>query len=64
MQAEAILVSGLDCRLPRQAADLRRSSMIDLEDSGVEAANAAEPGGESDLAHGQSGLVDQLLGEV
>src|ERR1035438_2684250 len=69
IKPEQILVSrlqrGLMCEsVPRQLPDLGWGSMIDLADAGVEAAHAAESGSESDLAHGQTGFVDQLLGKV
>ena len=64
VQAEEILVSWLGAGLPRQTTDLRGRSMVDLADAGVEATDAAESGGEGDLGHGQSGLIDELLGEV
>ena len=64
MKAEQVLVSRLHLRAARQVPDLRGSSVIDLADAGVEAPNAAESGGESNLVHRQSGLIDQLLGKM
>src|ERR1700719_2694419 len=64
MQAKEILVSELDCRLPRQMPQLSGGSMINVANAGVEAAHRAESRGESNLGHGKTSLVDQLLGEV
>src|SRR5258708_14187262 len=50
--------------MPRQLADLRGSSMVDLADAGVKTANAAKPRCKSYLAHGQRRFVNQLLGKV
>jgi hypothetical protein len=38
--------------------------MVDLPDSGIEAANATKARCESNPAHRQAGFVEQLLGEV
>ena len=38
--------------------------MVNAADCRVETPYAAEPRGESHLAHGQSGLVDQLFGKL
>jgi hypothetical protein len=64
MKPEAILISRLDLRLARQAPDLSRGPMIDLLDAGVESPYATEPGGNGNLTHGQTGLVDELFCEV
>jgi hypothetical protein len=48
----------------REAADLARRPFVRASDVGVERAHAAEPRGESDVAHGERRLVEQLLGEV
>ena len=38
--------------------------MVDVTDGSVEPAHRAEARRERDLRHGQSGLVDELLGKV
>jgi hypothetical protein len=47
--------------LSRQTPDFGWSSMIDLANAGVEASHATEAGRERDLAHRQTGLIDQLF---
>jgi len=64
MQPKQILMACLSPRLMRQAADLCRRSVIDLENPGIEAANRAESRSNSNLLHGQGRLVDQFLGKV
>ena len=64
MEAEKVLILRLHILLSRQMSDLRRSSMIDLADTGVESPHATEAGSNCDLVHGQPGFIDELFREV
>ena len=64
MKPERILVPALNPSLVSQMPDLRGSPVIDVPDTGVEAPHATESRSESNLVHGQRGLVDQLFGKV
>src|SRR5215472_2582964 len=44
--------------------DLRGRSMIEIVDSGIESANAAESRGEGNLTHRQASFIDELLDEM
>src|SRR5581483_8313178 len=53
------------CRgLVRQVPQMGGRAMVGFGEGVVEAANAAEPGGQCNVPHGQGSLVDQLLCEV
>ena len=54
----------LNTFLPCKPPDLGGSAVVDLADSGIEPANAAEARCEGYPAHRQAGFVEQLLGEV
>jgi hypothetical protein len=64
MEAEKVLILRLHILLSRQMPDLRRSSMIDLADTGVESPHATEAGSNRDLVHRQPGFVDELFCKV
>lgn len=64
MKLKEVVIPGLHVLLSRQMPDLRRGSMVDLADPGVEAPHAAEARSQRNLAHGQTGLVDELLRKV
>jgi hypothetical protein len=64
-EGERYLVTRVPARwFPALPAQLPRRPPIRLLERIVEAAQAAEPGGERDLGHRQIALVDQPLGEV
>ena len=64
IKSEHVLISWLDLFLTCQTPDLGRSSMVELADVSVEAANATKPGGQTNLIHWQAGLIDQFLGKM
>lgn len=64
MEFKEVVIPRLHVLPSRQMPDLSRSSMIDVADARVESAHAAEAGGKRDLTHGQTRLVDELLGKM
>src|SRR5437773_7375291 len=63
-KAEEVLIFRLDFCLPRQPADLSRSSVIDLADPGVESSYAAESRSQGNSRHRQPRFVDELFRKV
>src|ERR1700722_8398825 len=63
-KAEQILIFRVALLPPRQAPYLCRRSMIDLANTGVEAAHTPETGRNRDLSHGQASLINELLGKI
>src|SRR5262249_59507990 len=63
-QAEEVLIFRQHRGEMRQLPDLRWRAVVSFLEGAVEAAYTAEAGGDRDLSHWQSGLVDQLFGEV
>lgn len=64
MKLKEVVIPRLHVGLPCQATDLSWGPMIDPADAGIESPHATESRGQSNLIHGQLGLVDELLCEV